>query len=141
MWRALESRPLPPSTITSDTGAPLQGQGWDGSKEGHSLQDSLGSPPRPPSLRSVPVDAGVRCAGRGSGFFTSWFSFYRKVTREAMSGPNTDPSPKVKVWEVVGEVIRGDYLPLREKGFTISICVSTFCASTSPSLYFRKLAL
>lgn len=133
--------PCLPPPVTSDTGALLRGQGWHRSKEGQ-CRDPLESPPLPPSLRSVPVDAGRRCVGRGLASSPPGLVFIGKVTRELTSGPNADPSPKVKVWELAGEVIWGGYLHLREKGFIVSIHVSTFCASSSsPSLYFRKLAL
>ena len=84
----------------------------------------------------------MRCVGRGLASSRPSLVFVGKVTGEFRNGPNTDPSPKGKVWELAGEVTQGDYLHLLEKGFKISICISTFCASsTNPFLYFRKLYL
>ncbi|KAF6109863.1 hypothetical protein HJG60_011054 [Phyllostomus discolor] len=142
VWRALESRPLPPSTSHFRHRRPPPRPGL-GQEQGRPLQGPPGERPLYPlSLRSVPVDTGIRCVGRGLASSRPGLVCIGKVAREFMSGPNTDPSPKVKVWELAGEVIRGGYLHVREKGVTISMCVSTLCASsTSPSLYFRKLAL
>lgn len=91
-----------------------------------------GGDPHPWSLRSVLVDAGTRCVGRPLAPSHPSSVFIGKVTREFMNGPDTDPSPKVKVWELAGGVLQDDYLPLREKGINISIHVYTLCLFHRP---------